>query len=252
MNLEAEHFIDTGNDWNKDKHCDIEGYFVSKEGTHKAIHYKYDDVKEKYNKHRYTNDHIYKTLIPSTDTTLLDLLPLTRYCADDEKDILSSPSINQYLRYSEKRDDYIMNKQIKKLDNIIKYFTLTKPLVVYRGELLNNKPWAEKIKNLKVGDIFKRNEYVSTSFDIPSCATYIFNKGEKVKYCAFYEIELKAGTNAVHITKEIRNMPNSKTNKEKIDEHEILLGKGNIFRVKSKHIDEIDGIKMIIYGVELI
>ena len=48
------------------------------------------------------------------------------------------------------------------------------------------------------------------------------------------------------------NFANNKISKEKIDEHEILLGKGNTFRVKSKRIDEIDGIKMIIYGVELI
>ena len=64
MNTNFNYFIDKGNDWNNDGHCDIEGWFVDDKGHHRPVIRKLGDYKSYKVLHRkYLPDDLDKCLV---------------------------------------------------------------------------------------------------------------------------------------------------------------------------------------------
>lgn len=221
-------YIDTGNDLNKDKHCDIDGWFVDKQGNHRpVIRMIKSDLERKI-----SNPQFYHLDIPNYfDMTGklggVELNPLYIYSLDDNNVDLSSPNLNKYLRESKKGDSN-KDKRIRELDYLINSSTIKKDINVYRGiSLISYKQYVRDILKLKVGDIYSDKGFLSTSHSARVAVDYALKSSPNI---IIFEITLKKGTHGMPLFKEAGS-----TQKE---EYEILLKRNQKFVVENIVVNE--------------
>jgi len=215
-------YVDNGLDLNKDKHCDIEGWFVDKDGHHKPILRDRGMAKfDKAFKNRYDLLEIIDSFDAKSKLGDTEINSLHTYSLNEEDNYLSSPNVNKYLRENNRYDSRI-NERIKQIDFIINSYTLKKDINVFRGiSIKNGEKYIKDFMSLKPGNWFYDSGFTSTSYSEDKAIEYgMLNSNNFI----FFDITLRKGTHCVPLFKD-----DNTSNKE---EFEILLGRKQKFTVK--------------------
>ncbi len=228
-------YIDSGNDWNEDNHCDLDGWFVDKDGHHRPIIRRIKTESEiKIASPKFLSLDIASYFDINGTIGNVELSPLYIYTLDDENIDLSSPNLNRYLRGHENNDEQ-KDKRIRELDYLINSSKTKKPINVYRGMTLDyNKGYIKKILKLKSGDIYSDNGFMSTSHSQEIAVKYAMKNGNNI---VFFDISLDKGTKAFPLFKE-----NGSSEKQ---EYEVLLKRNQKFVVEK--ITASDKENIIVY-----
>ena len=220
MNTNFNYFIDKGNDWNNDGHCDIEGWFVDDKGHHRPVIRKLGDYKSYKVLHRkYLPDDLDKRLVGKGKFGNVDLSPLYVYSLNDPSEELSSPNLNNYLRKN-KNGNSKVEKRIREIDYLIKSFTVSQEINVYRGISVIDAPYIKELLGLKKGLYYYDDGFTSTSHSMETALRYGL---EKSKSFIFMDITLSKGTHCMPLSKENKSSEN--------EEFEILLKRKQVFRI---------------------
>ena len=226
-------YIDTGIDYNRDNHCDIEGYFLNKEKSHKGILRKGNEkslVLKKKLEEEFDLDYNPQIFYFPTLRELELYVPyLKRYSLNNENDSYSSPRINRILRNGYRYFDIATNKTIWNLDMATKMFKTKKDMYVFRGigGVIGFDNYLLKIARLKIGDEYSDNAFLSTSTNLFSACK--FADAGKNDLVVILKMKLPSGTECVPI------MCNNKK------ENEILLGRDKHFRIIKKDSSYVAG-----------
>lgn len=220
---DIKQYIDAGNDLNNDKHCDLDGWFVDKNGNHRPVIRKITTAKELHlSNPKFKDVDVASYFDMNGSLGGIELNPLYVYSLDDQNIDLSSPNLNKYLRESGKNDS-AKDKRIREIDCLINSSTLKKDLEVYRGVPLDfKKAYIKDILKLRPGDIYEDKGFLSTSHSQKVAVSYA-TKGSKD--IIFFEINLKKGTHGMPLFKSIGS-----SDKE---EFEILLKRNQKFVVEN-------------------
>ena len=215
-------YIDNGIDLNKDRHCDIEGWFVDKDGHHKPVLRDRGLAKiDKAFLNRYDLLDIINSFDAKSRLGETEIDSLHTYSLNEEDNYLSSPNVNKYLREEAKKDERL-EKRIKQLDHIVNSYTLKKDINVFRGvSIKDGERYIKDFMSLRPGNWFFDDGFTSTSYSQDKAIEYgMLNN----KNFIFFDITLRKGTHCVPLFKD------NKTSKE--DEFEILVGRRQKFTVK--------------------
>lgn len=240
---EKKYFVDYGNDWNNDKHCDIEGWFVNGNGNHRARSQEVSNkVEAKITAHTFGVLEI-MDYFDIHSGTLEDSIKaaFTNYSYDDKGKRFGADEINNYCRFYRECDRELEDR-ISILSKTINETRIKKDLKVYRAISLKAPSFTKKVVNLKVGDVFSDAGFMSTSFSPFSAMEYV--KKFNCPYSIF-EISVKSGTNCYPLDRVFFS-----TKKE---EHEILFDRNTKLLVKDKYITKDNNNKfVVVYRMEII
>ena len=228
--------IDNGNDWDHDGPCDIEGWFVDKDGYHRPVIRRVESEKvKKALGAKYPPFDVPGYFDMNGSLGKVELDSLYTYTLNDTNDDLSSPNLNSYLRKGLKNDKE-KDKRIREIDYLINSSILKKDLNVFRGiSMVRGKEHVEELINIKEGAIYYDHGFTSTSYSQEIAIGYGL---EKSKDMIFLDIRLKKGT---------KGMPLFEWDKtSRKNEYEILLKRGQKFKVEEKKIAK-NGDKTIVY-----
>lgn len=214
-------FIDNGIDLNKDRHCDIEGWFVDKEGHHKPVLRDRGLAKlDKAFKNRYDLYEIVSSFDAKIKLGDLEIDLLHTYTLNEDGNYLSSPTVNKYLRENG-RNEKRLNERIRQLDFILDGYTLKRDLNVFRGiSIIDGKDYINDFLKLKPGMKFHDLGFTSTTYSQEKAIEYGLKDS---KSFIFLDITLKKGSHCIPLFK---NLTSEK------EEFEILLKRKQIFIVK--------------------
>jgi len=142
--------IDSGYDLNKDKHCDIEGWFVDKNGHHRPVLKELAKNRIPFGSELYKESEITNCFNISGDYYGRSLNSLYVYSINDDNDELSSPTLNKMLR-GLMHPTYSAIKRIMEIDSLIKLSKTKQELTVFRGLKISAKNafFLNKILKLK-------------------------------------------------------------------------------------------------------
>ncbi len=234
MSVNDKNILDIGYDFNKDKHCDLDGWFVNNNGNHKpVIRERTNFIDAKLKDPSYTPNELNNHFCAYGNYYGYKLSALNEYSLNDDEIELSSPNINNALRNSN-INSLKLAERISHLDELISHFTIKDELVVYRGIPLSTNIPIEMLK-LKENDIYYDKAFMSTSYSMPHAVNY--GLGGNIGMI-FIQIKLKKNTNAVPIFESIAG---------KKDENEILINRGQKFVVKKRLCSKVKNNKYLIF-----
>lgn len=220
-------YVDTGIDYNKDNHCDIEGYFLNKDKMHKPI-CRHDNVKSVSLREKiarefsliYDDEHFDTPFFVAKEWERA----LYNYPLNDERKFDSSPLINHMLRNGSTITENITRIAVRNLDMATNAFTLRKDMYVFRGigGSFFGPKYLLRLAQKNIGDVVVDQAFLSTSTSLFKACDFCDFDNENVDLAVIYKMKLKKGSKCA---------PIYVNNKQ---ESEILLPRCKRFRITQK------------------
>ncbi len=230
--------IDYGNDFNKDKHCDLDGWFVDKDGFHVPVALSPEDKRNVLlKKTKYYTFSIPGKYRSYGYNTSIDVSVFKEYSENDPNNIFSSPNINKQLRSGQ--IDYNVRERIYQLDAVMNKFVFGEKIQVYRGMGIDiNEKHLSRYVHLREGDVITEKSFTSTSYSFERACFYATQKN---KFCTIvFEIDIYPGVKGVPLF--VKNGSAGSG-----FEHEIVLERDLRFKVLKrsyKILDDANGVIM--------